>query len=167
MMARNTSPTFTAAQKIVIVKPMDVEESSNMLLSHLALDQNRSAPTLEEQGIARKLCAELGGLPFAITQIGAFVLNGGCELDEVLDLFKARDTKVFFEDGQELSDPHYGHTLSSVWDVTLAKFDEPTRTLLEIVAFLDPSSITQEMLQFPEQLGLDTPKLSLLRGLGR
>jgi hypothetical protein len=165
--ARNTSPSFTTAQKTLVVEPMTLEESSSMLLGQLAYDEKWATATAEEEEAARALCAELGGLPLAIAQIAGFVLNGGGDLVEVLDLFETRDTGVFFEGQQEPVDSYYEHTLSTVWDVTLIKLDEPTLTFLDIVAFMDPDSITEELFQFPQQVVLDNPELSQLRGMGR
>lgn len=144
---------------------MDVEEGSDMLLSHLARDVGHDAPTPEDKGMARKLCAELGGLPLAITQIGAFVRSGEWTLAEVLELFKTHNTGVLFAEEEKPSGlKYYGHTLASVWNMTLGNFDEQTQTLLAIVAFLDPSSIPEELFQFPEALVQNIPKLSLIQG---
>lgn len=65
--ARNIASTSTIDQKTIIVKPMDVEGGLDILLSHLARDAGHDAPTPEDKGIAQELCAELGGLPLAIT----------------------------------------------------------------------------------------------------
>jgi hypothetical protein len=165
--ARNTSPSFTTAQRTLSVKPMTAEECASIMLGIFASDERWATITAEDEEAARDVCAELGGFPLAVSHIARSLLTGGGDFSEVLDLFKTHEAGVLFDYQSEPVDSYYEHNLSTVWNVTFSKFDEASLTFLGIVAFMDPDSISEELFQCPQELALSNQHLSALRGAGR
>ena len=93
------------------------------------------------------LTTQLGGLPLAIKQMGSFLRESSCSVTILLGLLK--DTKQF----QEISTNHaipvdseYGHTLASVWAISLSRLDATALSLLRVLSFLDADGISGSIL---------------------
>ncbi|KAK0639877.1 hypothetical protein B0T16DRAFT_395525 [Cercophora newfieldiana] len=143
MTVRNTSPLFTTATKTQIVEPLSFEDSATLFMSQLALDRDMADKTSEDDHQAvRELCKELGGLPLAVTQVA----GGSVHAEERVRVHA-----------------YYELTMSNVWDVTFSKLKDSTRDLLDIVAFLDPDSIPEQIFEVDSHILSQDPELSFLK----
>jgi hypothetical protein len=163
MTTRNTSPLFTAAAESQIIDPLSTEESVALFMSQLALDQSMAERTAEDKDTVYEICEELGGLPLAVTQVAGFIINASCSLGEVVNMFKSiSDANYLFEGQGEPIDAYYELTLSNVWNVTFSRLSQPTRDLLDIIAFLDPDSIPERLFKAAPGLCAKNPELKFL-----
>jgi hypothetical protein len=115
-------------------------------------DQHNSEEA--SQAIARRL----DGLPLAIAQIAAIIRRRNLLLAEFLELYQ-EDTDLY--DLQCLrigSQRGYEHSIASVW--ALGDLDEGATALLNVISFLDPECIQEEILTgtFLDIKMLDYPK---------
>jgi len=133
---------------------LDPAEAQALLTSILAPDQPQ-----EPDGSA-ELCAELGFLPLAIEQAGAYLAQAGASPREYLDLL-ARYPAAMYQAAAEGGDA--ARTIARTWHVTLDRLaDDPLAwQVLRILAWYAPDTIPRTLLD-----GLADPP-AVLRAVGR
>ncbi len=128
--------------------PMQQEQGAALLLrraNRLAADVPLSNFDAAEAGLARAISDEVGGLPLALDQAGAYLEKTGCGLQDYLTLLRQR-LKEFAERRGGLDSDHL-----SVAATFLASFDKLARQnpaaaeLLQAAAFLPPDAIPEEI----------------------
>ncbi|WP_330317592.1 tetratricopeptide repeat protein [Streptomyces platensis] len=109
---------------------------------------------------ADELCAELGRLPLAVEQAGAYIAESGITPRAYLDLLAAHPATMY-RHGAEGTDPN--RTIARIWHVTLDRLmDDPlTGTVLRTLAWYAPDHIPRHLLD-----GLAEPP-ELARAVGR
>ena len=114
---------------------------------------------LEADGAA-ELCAELGFLPLAIEQAGAYLAQAGATPREYLDLL-ARYPAAMYQAAAEGGDA--ARTIARIWHVTLDRLAEDPLAgqVLRILAWYAPDGIPRALLD-----GLADPP-AVLRAVGR
>lgn len=95
---------------------------------------------------AEPLCRELGYLPLAIEQVGAYIAEAGITPREYMALL-ARAPAAMFAEGAEGTDPE--RTIARIWRVTLDHLaGEPlTGQLLRTLAWYAPDAIPRSLLE--------------------
>ena len=133
---------------------LDPAEAQALLAAILAPDRPREADG------AAGLCAELGFLPLAIEQAGAYIAQVGATPREYLDLL-ARYPAAMYQAAPEGGDA--ARTIARIWRVTLDRLaDEPLAgQVLRILAWYAPDGIPQMLLD-----GLADPP-AVMRAVGR
>jgi tetratricopeptide (TPR) repeat protein len=133
---------------------LDPAEAQDLLTAILIQDRPR-----ETDGAA-ELCAELGFLPLAIEQAGAYLAQAGATPREYLDLL-ARYPANMYRAAPEGGDA--ARTIARIWHVTLDRLaDDPLAgQVLRILAWYAPDGIPQTLLD-----GLADPP-AVLRAVGR
>ncbi len=133
---------------------LDPAEAMDLLNAILAQDRPR-----EVDGAA-ELCAELGFLPLAVEQAGAYLAQAGAMPQEYLDLL-ARYPAAMYQASAEGGDA--ARTIARIWRVTLDRLaDDPLAgQVLRILAWCAPEAIPRALLD-----GLADPP-GLLRAVGR
>jgi len=91
---------WPSGQTMIAVEPL-TQEASIDLLTSLSLDGDR--------GTARELAQELGGMPLALAQAGAFARASAVTLATYLRLYRSRGTELH----QEGRLPDYPHTVAT------------------------------------------------------
>jgi tetratricopeptide (TPR) repeat protein len=137
------------------------DEGALLLLrraKRLKLDDPLSAASIDEQRMARDITILLGGLPLALDQAGAYIVETGCGLAEYLTLYERRHAKLLARRGSVPSE----HPDSVVTTFFLAfervRRENPAAVdLLRLCAFLAPDAIpealiTNEAVQLGEPL---------------
>ncbi|WP_150185348.1 tetratricopeptide repeat protein [Streptomyces venezuelae] len=106
-----------------------------------------------------KLCAELGELPLAVEQAGAFCAESGISADEYLELL-ATHPAATYRNGPEGT--HADRTVARVWNITLDRLaDDPVSTLLlHVLCWYAPNSIPRSLVDKVS----DAPALTKARG---
>jgi tetratricopeptide (TPR) repeat protein len=109
---------------------------------------------------AAELCAELGFLPLAVEQAGAYIAQAGITPQQYLDLLADYPAKIYRATA-EGGDAE--RTIARIWHVTLDRLsDEPlTGQVLRILAWYSPDAIPRSLLD-----GLADPP-ALISAIGR
>ena len=133
---------------------LDPAEAQALLAAILTPDRPREADG------AAELCAELGFLPLAIEQAGAYLAQVGATPREYLDLL-ARYPAAMYQAAAEGGDA--ARTIARIWRVTLDRLaDDPLAgQVLRILAWYAPDGIPRTLLD-----GLADPP-AVLRAVGR
>ena len=134
---------------------LDPAEAQALLAAILAPGR----PQEEAHGAA-ELCAELGFLPLAIEQAGAYLAQAGATPREYLDLL-ARYPAAMYQAAAEGGDA--ARTIARIWRITLDRLaDDPLAgQVLRILAWYAPDAIPRMLLD-----GLADPP-AVLRAVGR
>ena len=133
---------------------LDPAEAQALLSAILAPDRPGEADG------AAELCAELGFLPLAIEQAGAYLTQAGATPREYLDLL-ARYPAAMYQAAAEGGDA--ARTIARIWRVTLDRLaDDPLAgQVLRILAWYAPDAIPRTLLD-----GLADPP-AVLHAVGR
>ncbi|KAL9631983.1 MAG: hypothetical protein Q9164_005590, partial [Protoblastenia rupestris] len=98
----------------------------------------------------------LGGLPLALTQMAGIIVRRNLTFDEFTETYneeEGREELLQLRFSQGMRQSGYEHTLASVWALESLK---QGRTLLEVLAFLDPDGVKETILtSSPESVSLD------------
>ena len=98
-----------------------------------------------EDETARQVSEALGGIPLAISQMAGIIRRQDLTLSEFYELYTNREEHAsLYETKFDGNLVPYRHSLSTVWAVD--KLKPQARRLLEIIAFLDPDIIGEDLL---------------------
>ena len=120
--------------------PLSTEESASLLRS---LATQEKSDLQAEQSIA--VAKRLGGLPLAISQAAAYIQSQDMTYSEFLEICEVESMAADFRQVKLGYNQEYPHTLSTVW--ALDSLDPRSKTLLNVLAFLDPDCIDEVMLK--------------------
>jgi hypothetical protein len=124
----------------IAVDEMEPEEGALLLLRRSGLIGKASA---EDEALARKISEELGGLPLAIDQAGAFIEETPSSLREYLQFFTSQRIKLLSERGGRLGDhPPVTVTFSLAFE-KVARTSAAAADLVRLCAFLAPDTIPE------------------------
>src|SRR5450755_2312527 len=101
-----------------------------------------------DRSVACVICEELGGLPLALDQAGAYIEETGCSLAEYQRLYQRRRTDLLAERRGQLVDDH-PLPVATTWSLSFAqvKQNNPAAAdLLRLCAFLAPDAIPEEII---------------------
>ena len=139
--------TGTIAQRVELTK-MDVEEGSLFLLRRakiVAGDDPLEAAGEADRALAAEICEEVGGLPLALDQAGAFIDETPSSLAEYLDLYRGGGEKLRAARG-ELSPDHPSVTVTfSLAFEQVSKNSAAAADLVRLCAFLAADAIPEEV----------------------
>ncbi len=144
------------SQRIEIPK-MGEEESIWFLLSRAGLlppGMTDELITQELKDEARAIVAELGGLPLALDQAGAYIEETGCNLTRYLQLYRIKRQELLAYRGKKKDNGHP----ESVTVTFLLSFEKVVQInsaaaeLLRFCAFLQPDDIPEEFIPNARQL---------------
>jgi hypothetical protein len=99
-----------------------------------------------EKAEAGQLADELGDLPLALEQAGAYIEACGCSIGHYLDLFRTRRQELL---RRGHSSQEYPDTVATTWDMSFQKVKEASPAaadLLNLCAFLAPDDIPKKLL---------------------
>lgn len=130
------------------VDEMREDEAALFLLRRATLlskDSFLDAASPTDQELARDLARELGGLPLALDQAGAYIEETPSTLAEYKQLYEKKG-KQFRQQRGELSTDHPSVTVTfSLAFNELAKRDAVAADLVRLCAFLAPDAIPEEI----------------------
>lgn len=115
--------------------------------SLLAVDASLEHATQQEQDTARTICHELGGLPLALDQAGAYIEETGCSLAAYQHLFQRRRADLLAE-RRGLVDDH-PRPVTTTWSLSFAQVEQQNPAaadLLRLCAFLAPDAIPETII---------------------
>ncbi|HEX3641068.1 MAG TPA: tetratricopeptide repeat protein, partial [Ktedonobacteraceae bacterium] len=100
-----------------------------------------------DREVALQISEELGGLPLALDQAGAYIEEAACRLQDYQRIYQQHRTKLLKE-RRGLVDDH-PEPVATTWALSFAKVEEKspaTAELLRLCAFLAPEDIAVEMI---------------------
>ena len=127
---------WPSGQTVMAVEPLGQEASIDLLTSR-SLDDDR--------GAAQVLAQELGGMPLALAQAGAFTRASAVTLATYLRLYRSRRTELH----QEGRPPDYPHTVATTWQLAFDRLTPTARALLNVMCFYAPDAIPVHLLFTP------------------
>jgi tetratricopeptide (TPR) repeat protein len=137
------NPVWRRVARPLDVKVWDRDESEAFLLKRTGREE---AAGEGEKAAAGQLADELGDLPLALEQAGAYIEACGCSIVHYLDLFRYRHEEML---RRGKSSQEYPDTVATTWDLSFQKVKEASPAaadLLNLCAFLAPDDIPKELL---------------------
>jgi tetratricopeptide (TPR) repeat protein len=129
---------------------LSAENSTELLFSHLR--RTSLSITNSEKKVANNIVEELGCLPLAVAHIAGYIDQSQSSLEGFLKEFYVRrhGSEIWNRPPSAATAYYMPGTLGTVWDIAIDSLQPPTRTLLDVLSFLNPDSI-------PEILFADLP----------
>jgi hypothetical protein len=132
------------------IHPLTTQQGSDMLLRYLG----RDVRTDPERQLAKEISAFVGGLPVAIAHVAGYVGISDITLEELIETFREwrKRTGAATDEADDLpatfrqASFSYDGTLAMVWEVTLRELTQDARDVLNILAYLNCSSVPRTML---------------------
>jgi tetratricopeptide (TPR) repeat protein len=141
------------------VEKMDKEEGALLLLrrshllevdeqlDHATVNEQLDRATEEDRAKAEAIVTEVGGLPLALNQAGAYIEETGCDLSKYLNLYRTRFREIIGRQNDPSS--HYQETVATTWSLSFQRVEQKNRAaaaLLRLCAFLAPYEIPEEII---------------------
>jgi tetratricopeptide (TPR) repeat protein len=136
----------------IAIKNMEFQEGALFLLRRAklltqdaALDQASEA----ERAQAEEISKEMGGLPLALDQAGAYIEESGCSLRNYLGLYRTHGVKLLKRRGIIVSTHEHPEPVATTWALSFEKVEKhnpAAAELLRFCAFLNPDAIPEELL---------------------
>ena len=130
----------------------------DLLAADASLDQALS----HDVALARQLVREMGGLPLALDQAGAYIEEVPCSLSDYLKLYRQYRAELLKERRSLL--PDHPEPVATTWSLSFEKIEQSNLAaadLLRVCAFLQPDAIPEEiLLEGAEHLGQEVQALS-------
>ena len=133
---------------------MAEEEASSLILKSASLDGTSD----HTSNLCKNLASELGGIPLALDQAGAYMLTSQCGIADYLELYIKHKDELMSNPGfKGASD--YDRTSYGTWDISMQKIEymaakhngeeaiaaQSAIRILRIFAFLDHINIPQDL----------------------
>jgi tetratricopeptide (TPR) repeat protein len=132
------------------IKSLLPEQGALFLLrraTRIATDAVLERASQEEQDLALQITQELGGLPLALDQAGAYLEETGMDLSSYQQIYRQYRAVVLRERRGLMTD--YPLPVATTWSASIQRVDDrnPAATkLLQILTFLSPDAIPEEIL---------------------
>lgn len=126
------------------LRPFGPTDGSKLLLVQVSTGAYGNVTKKEEAALAMEISNNVGGLPLWINALGGFVAQSQCTLLECLDIYKSSFSSL--DEGTKGAAWIYEKTPTKVFDLAFSRLSEDAKTLLYILAFLNPDGVPESML---------------------
>ncbi len=132
------------------LQTMEPEIGALLLLrkaSLLPLGTSLEAASADKKKTACTISQELGGLPLALDQAGAYIKEIPCTLEDYLARYQERHQDLLRARGS--FDPHYPASVATTWSLSFEKISQSNPAaaeLLNFCAFLAPDAIPERII---------------------
>src|SRR5450755_3301687 len=132
------------------VETLPTEQGALLLLRRAALlplDGTLEQAAADEQRLARELTEELGGLPLALDQAGAYLEATGMSLDEYLQIYQIHRQTLLNERRSLVTD--HPEPVATTWSLAFERVEAKSPAaadLLRLCAYLAPDAIPETIL---------------------
>lgn len=142
-------------------------------LGRISPDESLDKVSLTERDQAMELARELGGLPLALDQAGAFIEETPCSLTDYLELYRQRRVALLSLRGGIVND--HPEPVTTTWSISFSEIERlhpRSADLLRVCAFLDPDAIPEELItdgviELGSQLAsVESDSLALMQTIG-
>ncbi|VUT25671.1 MAG: photosystem I assembly protein Ycf3 [Candidatus Methanolliviera sp. GoM_asphalt] len=156
------NPVWGGVAKRLPARVFDRAESIEFLCKRTGQEDKKAADALAD---------ELGDLPLALEQAGAYIETTSISLTEYQELFQSRRKELWVDESHP---PDYPDSVATTWSLAMEQVSQETQTaadLLNLYAFLAPDDIPLELLSggvkhLPEPLAATaTDKLAMNRAI--
>ncbi|MEA3301793.1 MAG: FxSxx-COOH system tetratricopeptide repeat protein, partial [Pseudomonadota bacterium] len=156
------NPLWGGVAKLMPARVFDRAESIEFLCKRTGQEDNKAADALAD---------ELGNLPLALEQAGAYIETTGIALTEYQELFQPRRKELWVDESHP---PDYPDSVATTWSLAMEQVSKESPVaadLLNLCAFLAPDDIPLELLcggteHLPEPLAATaTDKLAMNRAI--
>ena len=136
------------------VQEMEPAEGALLLLRRakvLAGDATLEQAPGADRKAALELAKELGGLPLALDQAGAYIEETGCGIEGYRQRYQQQQTTLLKRRGKLVTD--HPEPVATTWLLSFTKVEELNRAaadLLRLCAFMHPDAIPEELLAVKE-----------------
>ncbi len=122
--------------------PLDLLAGEDAASFLLARTEGRRRKAEGDEAQARTLARELGFLPLALEQAGAYIAERRLTLAAYLGEWQAQREKVLAWFDPRVS--HYPASVAVTWQTSIERLTPPARRLLQRLAWLGPEPIAQD-----------------------
>ncbi|KAI0407262.1 P-loop containing nucleoside triphosphate hydrolase protein, partial [Xylaria palmicola] len=123
------------------LQPMVSESGSDLFFKVLS----RDAKDEDEKGIVYQICDWVGGLPLAIVTVAGYLSRSTSSAAEIFASLR-RSSQIWVN--SSVGAPgNYERTLATVFDLALGHLSENSSHFLQILAFLSPDGIPEDLLR--------------------
>jgi nucleoside phosphorylase len=145
----------TALRGLGISSPIEVEiftpEQGALFLLHraglLALDASLDLASPQDHDLAIKIAQELGALPLALDQAGAYIEATSCSLSEYQQIYQQHRTELLQERRTLVTD--HPEPVATTWSLSFTRVEEKSPAaaeLLQLCAYLSSDAIAEEII---------------------
>jgi tetratricopeptide (TPR) repeat protein len=110
-------------------------------------DAHLDDATPTDETLAREICEEMGGLPLALDQAGAYIEEVQCSLSDYQQRYRTRRTYLLQRRGGQVAD--HPDPVATTWSLSFEKVEQRSpiaADLLRLCAFLHPDAIPMELI---------------------
>jgi tetratricopeptide (TPR) repeat protein len=146
LLTTRAQATSAIAERVEI-EEMETEEGALFLLRRAGLvpkEQPLSVASAADRSLAEQIWKEVGGLPLALDQAGAFMEETPSSLAEYLTFYKSEGAKLRAERGGLGDHPSVTVTFSLAFN-KVAEASAAAADLIRLCAFLAPDAIPEEI----------------------
>ena len=122
------------------------KEGSSLILD--LIDPFRQHTSATDVETAKAISNELGGLPLLLSHVAGFLNGSRCRLTDLLTSLQQPTAfkKIWAWDSTTSTNFQYGEPMAKVWKLALHALKPEALTTLQIMAFLSPEGIYEEIL---------------------
>ncbi len=177
----HTLLTTRAASMGRLAHPIEVDALDNepgallllRLTYRLAPDAPLEQAEASERTIALQITQELGGLPLALDQAGAYIEETHCSLADYLQLYRSQRAALLKARGGLV--PDHPEPVATTWSLSFVQVEKRSAAaadLLRVCAFLHPDAIPEEIITAgaaelgPDVQGVAQRPLALNQAIG-
>ncbi len=120
--------------------------------------QRLNTRTAADETAALAISHALTGLPLALVQAAAYIIENYCSLADYQDLYAKNQRVLLNPDGHALSISDHDLPVFQTFQLSFSRLPEDSKHLLQYCAMLDPAAIPEEILT--ELLSLDALALN-------
>ena len=134
----------------VEVEKLSLQDGTLLLLrwsKRLDKDKSLDQALAEDRAAAECIVEEMDGLPLALVQAGAYIVETACSLEDYLDLYETHHKELLARHSRLMLD--YPQTVATTWSLSFQQIEQQSPTaanLLRLCAFLAPDAIPEELL---------------------
>ena len=134
----------------VEVEKLSLQDGALLLLrwsNRLDTDSSLDRAQTEDRAAAKRIVEEMDGLPLALVQAGAYIVETACSLEDYLDLYEMHHKELLARHSRLMLD--YPKTVATTWSLSFQQIEQKSSTaadLLRLCAFLAPDAIPEEIL---------------------
>src|SRR5450755_2730787 len=113
----------------------------------LAPDAPLEQAKIAKQVYAKEICEELGGLPLALDQAGAYIEETQCNLSDYQQRYQTRRARLLQRRGGLV--PDHPDSVATTWSLAFEKVEQANPAaadLLRLCAYLAPDAIPEEII---------------------
>ena len=126
------------------------QDAAALLVLHraglLALDASLAEAEQTDRQAAEELSRQLGGLPLALDQAGAYLEETGCSLQHYLNLYKSHRAELLHHRGVLALD--HPDSVATTWSLSFAAIEQSSTLaadVLRVCSLLHPDAIPEEL----------------------